>query len=77
MEDFPIHHRGHEAANLLASWTALWHPALIASAGEMPGWHQTDNPDISFDETFSENSDEDVSSADLDGVPARCHPAYF
>ena len=68
MEDFPIHHRGHEAANLLASWTALWHPALIASAGEMPGWHQTDNPDISFDETFSENSDEDVSSADSDGV---------
>lgn len=58
MEDFPIHHRGHEAANLLASWTALWHPALIASAGKMPGWHQVDNPDIGFGEEFLDSSDE-------------------
>ena len=60
MEDFPIHHRGHEAANLLASWTALWHPALIASAGKTPGWHQADNPDIGLEE---ESFEEPVASA--------------
>lgn len=60
MEDFPIHHRGHEAANLLTSWTALWHPALIASAGSVPGWHQADNPDIGVVEDLL---DESVDSA--------------
>lgn len=68
MEDFPIHHRGHEAANLLASWTALWHPALIASAGKMPGWHQTDNPDIGCDEEFLDVSDQETSPSDSNGV---------
>lgn len=68
MEDFPIHHRGHEAVNLLASWTALWHPALIASAGKMPGWHQTDNPDIGFDEEFQDVSDQEASQSDSNGV---------
>ena len=67
MEDFPIHHRGHEAANLLASWTALWHPALIASAGSMPGWHQADNPDIGFDEDLIDDS-VDSAPADSSGV---------
>ena len=66
MEDFPIHHRGHEAANLLASWTALWHPALIASAGKMPGWHQVDNPDIGLGEEFLDASDE-TRPADSNG----------
>ncbi len=46
LEDFPIHHRGEEAADLLAHWTALWHPALIASCGKQPRWHQADNPDV-------------------------------
>ena len=47
LEDFPIHHRGEEAANLLANWTALWHPALIASVESKPNWIQADNPDVS------------------------------
>ena len=31
-EDFPQHHRGDDAAGLLAGWTALWHPSLLAAA---------------------------------------------
>ena len=49
LEDFPIHHRGEEAADLLANWTALWHPALIASCCAQPDWHQADNPECSYD----------------------------
>jgi alpha-mannosidase len=44
LEDFPLHHEGEDAAGLLAAWTALWHPALIASAGKMPGWARADDP---------------------------------
>ena len=50
LEDFPIHHRGSKAANLLANWTALWHPALIASCEDKPDWQQADNPDVGLDE---------------------------
>ena len=53
LEDFPIHHRGEEAANLLANWTALWHPALIASCEQKPEWQQADNPDIGLRRTRS------------------------
>jgi alpha-mannosidase len=44
LEDFPTHHEGDDAAGLLAAWTALWHPALIANAGKMPSWHRADAP---------------------------------
>ncbi|MDA1055552.1 MAG: hypothetical protein O3C40_34585 [Planctomycetota bacterium] len=44
LEDFPQHHEGEEAAGLLANWTALWHPALIAGAGAAPKWHRIDDP---------------------------------
>jgi alpha-mannosidase len=44
LEDFPTHHEGEEAAGLLAGWSALWHPALIASAGSMPSWFRVDSP---------------------------------
>ncbi len=44
LEDFPVHHEGEEAQGLLANWTALWHPALIAAAGAMPKWHRVDDP---------------------------------
>ncbi len=50
LEDFPIHHRGDEAANLLANWTALWHPALIASCEHIPGWQKADSPDVVLDD---------------------------
>jgi alpha-mannosidase len=42
LEDFPQHHEGDEAAGLLAAWTALWHPALIASADAAPTWSRVD-----------------------------------
>ena len=44
LEDFPTHHEGEDAAGLLAAWTALWHPALIASTGKMPSWYRADSP---------------------------------
>lgn len=46
MEDFPTHHQGDDAANLLANWTALWHPSLISACQAMPTWQQADNPDL-------------------------------
>ena len=44
LEDFPLHHRGHEAEGLLAAWTALWHPALIAAASGIVTFHRVDAP---------------------------------
>ncbi len=44
LEDFPTHHEGEEAQGLLANWSALWHPALLASAGAMPTWYRADTP---------------------------------
>jgi len=44
LEDFPQHHEDEEADGLLANWTALWHPALIASAEAAPTWHRVDHP---------------------------------
>ncbi len=44
LEDFPTHHEGEDAAGLLAAWTALWHPALIAGTGKMPSWYRADSP---------------------------------
>jgi alpha-mannosidase len=44
LEDFPTHHEGEEAQGLLACWTTLWHPALIASAGKAPTWARVDDP---------------------------------
>jgi alpha-mannosidase len=44
LEDFPVHHEGEEAAGLLAAWSGLWHPALIAAAGRTPVWYRADAP---------------------------------
>ncbi len=44
LEDFPTHHRGVAAEGLLAAWTALWHPAFIASAQKIPTWGRIDDP---------------------------------
>jgi len=43
-EDFPTYHTGQEAEQLLACWSALWHPKLIAQTGKMPKWHRADSP---------------------------------
>ncbi len=67
LEDFPTHYQGEEAANLLANWTALWHPALIASVGEKPDWHQADNPELNLtpksDTTKADSTPEPRSDA--------------
>jgi len=44
LEDFPVHHEGDDAEGLLANWTAIWHPALIASCGKPPAWERIDDP---------------------------------
>ncbi|MBS0207829.1 MAG: hypothetical protein JSS27_02645 [Planctomycetes bacterium] len=44
LEDFPVHHQGTEAEGLLSAWSALWHPALIAAAAQMPTWFRADAP---------------------------------
>jgi alpha-mannosidase len=43
-DDFPTYLGDQAAAELLAAWTALWHPAIIAATGRLPGWHQADEP---------------------------------
>jgi alpha-mannosidase len=49
LEDFPTHHSGDEAAGLLAGWSALWHPALIASTQKMPSWFRADSPPDAYE----------------------------
>jgi alpha-mannosidase len=44
LEDFPTHHEGEEAEGLLAHWTTLWHPTLLASAEQAPQWVRVDDP---------------------------------
>ena len=41
-EDFPQDLTGESAHGFLAAWTALWHPALLVSAGKIPIWRQAD-----------------------------------
>lgn len=41
-EDFPVHHRGQQAAELLAGWTSLWHPDLLQHCQWMPAWQRID-----------------------------------
>lgn len=44
LEDFPVHHEGDEADGLLAAWSGLWHPALIAAVDKVPQWFRADAP---------------------------------
>src|SRR5947208_10498181 len=44
LEDFPTHHEGDDAQSLLASWSALWHPELLAAAKQAPIWKRVDDP---------------------------------
>src|SRR5690242_12979698 len=49
LEDFPTYHEGHEADEILSAWCAPWHPALIAAAGRVPGFHRVDTPPESLE----------------------------
>lgn len=44
LEDFPLYHTGEDADSLLACWTALWHPRLVATTAAGPKWHRVDLP---------------------------------
>jgi alpha-mannosidase len=44
LEDFPMYPTGAEADGLLAAWTSLWHPALLAAAGGLPTLVRADTP---------------------------------
>jgi alpha-mannosidase len=44
LEEFPSHLQGPAAAELLAGWTAMWHPALLAATGQLPSWHSAEEP---------------------------------
>jgi len=44
LEDFPTHYEGAAAEGLLAAWSALWHPALLAAANRVPTWFRADGP---------------------------------
>ena len=43
-DDFPTHLAGPGAADLLASLTGLWHPALIHATQAIPGHHRVEDP---------------------------------
>jgi alpha-mannosidase len=38
LDDFPVNHDGAAADGLLAAWTSLWHPTILANIGKIPGW---------------------------------------
>jgi alpha-mannosidase len=44
LEDFPTFHEGNDAQSLLSSWSALWHPELMAAAGQTPTWRRIEDP---------------------------------
>ena len=44
LDDFPTWLEEAEADDLLAAWTAAWHPQLIVSAGTIPEWASVDLP---------------------------------
>ena len=44
LEEIPTAVSDAEARSLLAAWTVLWHPRLIADSGQIPVWYRADSP---------------------------------
>ncbi|WP_145386618.1 hypothetical protein [Stieleria neptunia] len=44
MEDFPAGGPDSDARSLLAGWTILWHPLLLAQTEQIPTWYRADTP---------------------------------
>lgn len=44
LDDFPTWLEEAEADDLLAAWTAAWHPAVVAAVGAAPRWASIDLP---------------------------------
>ncbi|MEM6467920.1 MAG: hypothetical protein AAF802_00015 [Planctomycetota bacterium] len=44
LEDLPTGLSAADARSLLAGWTVLWHPRLLARTGQSPTWYRADSP---------------------------------
>ncbi|WP_182865877.1 hypothetical protein [Stieleria mannarensis] len=44
LEDFPVGGSNSDARSLLAGWTVLWHPRLLAQTEQMPTWYRAETP---------------------------------
>ena len=44
LEDFDLERREDDAEQLLSSWSALWHPELLAAAQAIPAWLAANAP---------------------------------
>ena len=44
LKDFPSDLSDYDARSMLAAWTVLWHPRLLASTGQLPTWVRADSP---------------------------------
>ncbi|MFG0263433.1 MAG: hypothetical protein ACF788_13660, partial [Novipirellula sp. JB048] len=44
LEDFPKDASDEDARSLLAAWTVLWHPRLVAASQQTPAWYRADSP---------------------------------
>ncbi|TWU21040.1 hypothetical protein Pla52o_40720 [Novipirellula galeiformis] len=44
LEDFPKDASDDDARSLLAAWTVLWHPRLVAASQQTPTWYRADGP---------------------------------
>ncbi|MEL6106101.1 MAG: hypothetical protein AAFU85_08695 [Planctomycetota bacterium] len=44
LEDIGDCRSDSDARSLLAAWTALWHPALLAQTEQLPSWYRADSP---------------------------------
>lgn len=52
LDGFPATLEETEAEDLLAAWTAAWHPGLIAAANAIPAWASVDLPPASAPTTL-------------------------
>lgn len=43
LDEFPSHLQSAEAEGVLAAWSAIWHPALVAATGRLPAWRRADS----------------------------------
>lgn len=46
LEDFDLQRKDGDAEQLLAAWSALWHPTLLADAQRAPGWQSAESPPL-------------------------------
>ncbi|MBX7167818.1 MAG: hypothetical protein K1X74_15910 [Pirellulales bacterium] len=44
LEDLPTYYTGTNADGLLACWSALWQPAVLAACDRLPTWQRADSP---------------------------------